>query len=191
MVRSRRRMAMLAVALTLLACLGAAASEPLSVTLVDESAQDPPVVITSASARVVDAGTRSPDHSFITDVAIQNATIKPVEALGIRWDLYNAAGSYIGRYAEDLQEESADAPVLLGGAVRHVTWNRNHTYTSAAKAVVRITFVSFQDGTHWRLRESGQTAEPARPKPAGPRPAQEGFCARQLVYSRGVRISAV
>jgi hypothetical protein len=156
-------MGVLAAALTLVVCLGAATAEPLSVTLVDESAQDPPVVITRAAARVVDAGPRFSDRWFITDVAIQNSTIKPVEALKIQWDLYNAAGSYIGRYAEDLREESADAPVLLGSAVRFVTWNRNHTYTAVAKAAVRLTFVVFQDGTHWQLRQSGQTAELARP----------------------------
>jgi hypothetical protein len=156
-------MGILAAGLTFLVCLGAATAETLPVTLIDESTQDPPVVITSAAARVADAGTRFPDYWFITDVAIKNSTIKPVEALKIRWDLYNAAGSYIGRYAEDLRGESTDAPVLLGSAVRFVTWDRNHTYTTAAKVVVRLTFVLFQDGTHWRVGQSGETAELTRP----------------------------
>jgi hypothetical protein len=151
--------ATLAALLPVLLCVSATEAEALPVSVLDESAQDPPVVIVSAAARVVDNGTRYPDFYFLTTVSLQNFTYKPVEAVRIQWDLYSVAGAYLGNYAEDLREESAGAPLLTGGAVRSVLWNRNHTYTNVARAAVAVTGVRFQDGTRWRLRRLGQAAE--------------------------------
>jgi hypothetical protein len=165
-LRATRRFsaaAMLAAGLAAVVCLGAAEAEVLPVTLLDESAQDPPVVILSAAARVVDNGTRYPDFYFLTNVSLGSSTYKPVAELRIQWDLYNAAGAYIGRYAEVLREESPNSPLLMAGAVRSVTWNRNHTYTNTARAAVAVTLVRFQDGTRWRLRQLGQAAEAPEP----------------------------
>lgn len=163
LLRWTRRLGAVAAAVLLVLCLNAAAAESLPVTVIDESLQDPPVIITSADARVVDNGTRVPDYWFLTDVGLQNSTYKSVETVRIQWDLYNATGSYIGSYTENLRQESADTPLLMGGAVRVVVWNRNHTHFGATKAAVGLTFVLFQDGTHWQLRQSGTAADHRKP----------------------------
>lgn len=164
LLRWIRRLCAAAVSLVLLACLSAAATaDGFSVTVVDESLQDPPVIITSATARAVDNGTRVPDYWFLTDVGLQNSTYKPVAAVRIQWDLYNPGGQYLGSYAEELRQESANAPLLMAGAVRSVVWNRNHIYLGATKAVVGLTVVLFQDGSRWQLRQSGQATDPRGP----------------------------
>ena len=154
--------AALAAALAAVLCAGAAA-ESLSVTVLDESAQDPPVIILNAEARVVDNGTKYPDFYFLTNVGLQNSTYKPVQAVRIEWDLYNTTGAYLGSYSEDLRAESPSAPLLTGGAVRSVMWSRNHTHVNVVRAAVAVTLVRFQDGTRWRLRQTGQAAQSAAP----------------------------
>jgi hypothetical protein len=158
LLRWTRRLSAVAGAVLLLLCFGAAAEESLGVTVVDESSQDPPVIITSATARVADNGARVPDYWFLTTVGLQESSYKPIEALRIQWDLYDATELYLGTYIEDLRQESPDIPLLMAGDVRYVVWNRNHTHLSTARVAVALTFVLFQDGTRWQLRQSGKAA---------------------------------
>jgi len=128
----------------------ARADSSLGVTVFDESASNPPVFISRATASLKNSDSGLTDYWFVTQAIAQSTSNKTVMSLRVQWDLIDALGHPIASYAED-EAGSAIIPLLNPGALRILDWKQIHIYRGVAKVIVGITEVLFSDGTHWSL----------------------------------------
>jgi len=131
----------------------AAALTIMSVAVLDQRAQNPPVVVARVSATAEQPSPadsiQGVQYNLIISPTFQNMTSKVVTAVGFQCEIYNTFGQLLETRVQNVEQETSNIPLLMAGAVRTTQGRLSVTDTNWSKGMLSVTQVKFNDGTSW------------------------------------------